>query len=151
MEELTDLMTKNAFIRKQACFKPLTDQETADLAQLLVEKSFKAGDTIVTEGDPVDSVYLIVKGSADVRKATVGPNGLESHSVATLHEGEAIGLNETGFYSLTGLRTATVVALTDMILLYLNIASFHGFALANSHVHAVMRRNAEQTRESDKE
>jgi CRP-like cAMP-binding protein len=149
MDESTDLATKNAFIRKQTCFKPLTDQETTGLAQLLIEKSFKAGETLVTEGDPVDSVYLIVQGSADVRKATVGKQGLESHSVATLHAGDAIGLNETGFYSLTGLRTATVVALTDMILLYLNIASFHGFALANSHVHAVMRRNAEQTRDID--
>ncbi|MBV8803164.1 MAG: cyclic nucleotide-binding domain-containing protein [Gammaproteobacteria bacterium] len=151
MEETTDLATKTAFIRKQACFKPLTDKETMDLAQLLAEKTFKAGETIVTEGDHVDSVYLIVQGSADVRKAAVGKNGLESHSVATLHAGEAIGLNETGFYSLTGLRTATVVALTDMTLLYLNIASFNGFALANSHVHAVMRKNAEETRNNDKE
>jgi CRP-like cAMP-binding protein len=144
MDNSTDLATKNSFIKKQACFKPLTDKETTELATLLVEKTYKAGETIVNEGDPVDSVYLIVKGTADVRHVTVGKDGLESHSIATLHEGGSIGLNETGFYSLTGLRTATVVALTDMILLYLNIAAFHGFALANSHVHAVMRQNASE-------
>jgi CRP-like cAMP-binding protein len=143
MDNPTDLATKKSFVRKQSCFKPLTDTESKELAALLVDVHFKAGETIVTEGDPVDSVYLIVNGSADVRHTTIGNNGLESHSIATLHSGESIGLNDTGFYSLTGLRTATVVALTDMVLLRLNIAEFHGFALANSHVHAVMRENAE--------
>jgi CRP-like cAMP-binding protein len=143
MDDSTDLATKNSFIKKQSCFKPLTDKESQELAALLVDVRFKEGETIVNEGDHVDSVYLIVSGSADVRHVRVGKNGLESESIATLHSGEAIGLNETGFYSLTGLRTATVVALTDMLLLRLNIAEFHGFALANSHVHAVMRENAE--------
>jgi CRP-like cAMP-binding protein len=143
MDDPTDLATKNAFVRKQTCFKPLTDKESEELAALLIDVHFKAGEIIVNEGDPVDSVYLIVSGSADVRHVTVSNNGLKSDSIATLHPGEAIGLNETGFYSLTGLRTATVVALTDMILLRLNIAEFHGFSLANSHVHAVMRENAE--------
>jgi len=144
MDDSTDLATKYAFIRQQECFKPLTEKESQELAALLVEKSFKAGETIVTEGDPVDSIYLITNGSADVRHVTVGNKGLESHSVATLKVGEAIGLNETGFYSLTGKRTATVIALTDMTTLRLSLAEFHGFALANSHVHAVMRKNAEE-------
>jgi CRP-like cAMP-binding protein len=143
MDDSTDLATKNSFVRKQACFKALTEKESQELAALLVDKSVKAGETIVTEGDPVDSVYLIVKGTADVRHTTVGDKGLESHSVAALNPGEAIGLNETGFYSLTGRRTATVIALTDMTLLRLSLSEFHGFALANSHVHAVMRKNAE--------
>jgi CRP-like cAMP-binding protein len=144
MDDPIDLARKNSFVKKQVCFKSLTEKESEELAALLVDVHFKAGQTIVNEGDPVDSVYLIVSGSADVRHITVGNNGLVSHSIATLHAGEAIGLNETGFYSLTGLRTATVVALTDMVLLCLNIAAFHGFALANSHVHAVMRQNAEE-------
>ena len=149
MDNSTDLATKHSFVKKQACFKPLTEKESEELAALLVDTHFKAGETIVTEGDPVDSVYLIVSGSADVRHTTVGDKGLETHSVATLTSGAAIGLNETGFYSLTGRRTATVVALTDMTLLRLNIAEFHGFALANSHVHAVMRQNAEGKINSD--
>ena len=149
MDDITDLATKKSFIRKQACFKPLTDRESEGLATLLEDMHFKAGTTIVNEGDPVDSVYLIVSGSADVRHITVSPTGLESHSVATLNPGDSIGLNDTGFYSLTGLRTATVVALTDMHLLSLNIAEFHGFALANSHVHAVMRKNAEDKLDSN--
>ena len=144
MDNLTDLAMKKSFIRKQGCFKPLTDRESEELAALLVDVHFKAGETIVHEGDPVDSVYLIIDGSADVRHVIIRNNGEPySNSIAKLNSGDSIGLNETGFYSLTGLRTATVVSLTDMNLLRLNIAEFHGFALANAHVHAVMRQNAE--------
>jgi CRP-like cAMP-binding protein len=149
MDNSTDLATKHSFVKKQACFKLLTNKESEELATLLLDVHFKAGETIVLEGDPVDSIYLIVSGTADVRNATVGDKGIETHSVATLKPGDAIGLNDTGFYSLTGLRTATVVALTDINLLQLNIAEFHGFALANSHVHAVMRKNAEDKLNSD--
>jgi len=53
-------------------------------------------------------------------------------------------LNETGFYSLTGKRTATVVALTDLETLYLSVAAFHGFALAHSHVNEIMHEQAEE-------
>lgn len=149
VNQITDLATKFSFIRNQTCFKPLTEKESEALASLLVDQEFKAGDTIVTEGDPVDSVFLIVKGEADVQHTVVGDTGLESHSIASLKEGDAIGLNDTGFYSLTGLRTATVVAKTDMLLLRLNLAEFHGFALANSHVHAVMRQNANEKLKSN--
>lgn len=143
MNEVTDLNLKKEFIKKQTCFNQFTDSETEKLAELLHEKHVPVGTTIVTEGDPVDSVYLIVKGTADVRVTTVKDNALHTQSVAKLGPEDSIGLNETGFYSLSGKRTATVVAETEMILLHLNIAEFHGFALAYSHVNEVMRRNAE--------
>jgi hypothetical protein len=65
-------------------------------------------------------------------------------SITTLETGASIGLNETGFYSLSGVRTATVCAMTPMITLRLSVAAFHGFALSNSHVSAVMRKNASE-------
>lgn len=137
-----DIDLKKAYLRNQACFTQLTDNEIEMLANLLVEKEFSKGETIVNEGDLVDSVYLIVSGVADVQHIRVVNNQLESESVTTLKVGDAIGLNETGFYSLSGKRTATVVALTEMTVLYLSVAAFHGFSLANSHVNAMMRKQA---------
>lgn len=151
MGNTIDLTVKRAFLKEQACFSRLTDQEIDGLAELLSEKHFTAGETIVTEGDPVDSVFLIVSGTADVKLMTVKNNSIESKSVATLSIGEAIGLNDTGFYSLTGKRTATVVAQTDIVLLRLDIARFHGFALANHHVSEVMRSNAEMIPGTEKD
>jgi signal-transduction protein with cAMP-binding, CBS, and nucleotidyltransferase domain len=145
-----DLSLKKGFVKSQACFSKLTEEEMEKLAQLLVEKYFAAGETIVTEGDLVDSVYLIVSGTADVRHDSIIDDKLHSRSVAKLGKGETIGLNETGFYSLSGRRTATVVAETNMVLLCLSTAEFHGFALAYSHVNEVMRKNAEAVLGSNK-
>lgn len=143
MAEVIDAETKQSFVKNQACFAKLTPKEIEILSTLLIEKHFSAGDTIVTEGDPVDSVYLIVKGKADIRHVTLKDGQHHIESVATVGENDSIGLNETGFYSLSGVRTATVTALTDMTTLYLSVAAFHGFALSYPHVHEVMRVNAE--------
>lgn len=144
MDDAIDLNLKKSYIKKQNCFMQLSDKEMEELASLLVEKHFEAGDTIVTEGDLVDNVFLIVSGEADVRIATIKDHVLGYNSVATMKPGAAIGLNETGFYSLSGKRTATVVANTKMVVLQLSVARFHGFALANPHVNEVMRKSAEQ-------
>lgn len=142
-ENVNGEVFKKNLIKKQTCFSQLTDEETNVLSTLFIEVNVKAGDTIVTEGEPVDSVYLIVKGTADVRHVYLKDHVLQAQSLATLGPNEAIGLNEYGFYSLSGIRTATVVAITDMVLLRLSVAAFHGFALTYSHVNEVMRRNAE--------
>lgn len=142
MENSKELELKKLHLRKQKCFLFLNEEEIDTLATLLTEKKFNAGDTIVVEGDPVDCVYLIVSGKADVRIAQFKDHVIHWTSVATLGPYDSIGLNESGFYSLTGKRTATVVALTDMILFHLSITEFHGFTLAYSHVNEVMRKNA---------
>lgn len=137
-----DLEVKKEYIKKQPVFTGLTSQETEELASMLVEKHFAPGDTIVREGDLVDSVYLIVSGTADVQHIRIKDNKPDVQSIATLGPEAAIGLNETGFYSISGLRTATVVAKTDMVALYLSVAAFHGFSLSHSHVNEVMRKAA---------
>lgn len=142
MDESVDLSLKKDFIKKQACFAQFTDEEIVKLASLFREKQFKAGEEVVTEGDPVDSVFLIIRGTADVRHVTIKDHAPHIQSLATLNAGDAIGLNETGFYSLSGIRTATVVALTDLVTLCMSMPQFHGFALEYSHVSEVMRKNA---------
>ncbi len=134
---------KKSLVRKQACFSKLTEDELEQLAELFIPKEFKKGDTIVTEGDVVDSVFLIVQGTVDVQHVLIKDNNTpEVQSVATLKPGDAIGLNDTGFYSLSGRRTATVVANSDLLLLCLSMPSFHGFALSYPHVSEIMRQNA---------
>lgn len=137
-----EIDVRKALLAKQACFAPLRDDELTMLASLLVKATIKAGTVIVTEGDPVDSFFLIVNGSADVRRIIRDEGKSTVESVATLGPGSSIGLNEKGFYSLTGARTATVVAISDMVLLKLSVATFHGFALMYSHVNEVMRKQA---------
>ena len=149
MTDVADDELKRALIKKQSCFKLLTEQETAILADLLIEKHYTAGELIVKQGEPVDSVYLIVSGTADVIHITRKENSTETEFLATLGPEEAIGLSETGFYSLSGIRTANVTANTDMVLLRLSVAAFHGFALAYAHVNEVMRKFSENIISND--
>lgn len=139
---MIDFNAQKELVKKQGCFSKLSDSELAELTGLFKQKKFKKDEIIVNEGDPVDSVYLIIKGTADVKNLKLKDNTTYFESVAILGPGQSVGLNETGFYSISGRRTATVVALTDMETLVLNIAAFHGFALAYPHVSEVMRMNA---------
>jgi CRP-like cAMP-binding protein len=141
MEESNSSMQMQ-LIKKQPIFSQLTDEETAELATLLVEVKTPPGEVIVKEGDAVDSIYLIANGTVDVRHVTFVNGAPVTSSVAILSFGDAIGLSETGFYSLSGKRTATVVALTDMVLYRLSVAAFHGFSLSHTHVSDVMRKNS---------
>jgi CRP-like cAMP-binding protein len=149
MTDVTDAEIKKNLIKKQPCFNKLTDQEVAILADLLIEKHYSAGEQIVKQGQPVDSVFLIVSGIADVTHVTYKENTAETEHLAILGPEEAIGLSETGFYSLSGIRTANVHAKTDMVLLRLSVAAFHGFALAYSHVNEVMRQFSESIISTD--
>lgn len=144
MVNTVNLDHKKTAIKKQACFSQLTAEELDALASILTEVHIPKGQTVVNQGDPVDSVYLIVSGSADVRIEKPHDYSHQTESVATLGEGQAIGLNESGFYSLSGRRTATVIALTDMVLLHLKITEFHGFSLAYHHVNELMRQSARE-------
>ena len=142
MNDTVSLDQRLQYVRSQPVFANLTDKEQEELAALFTEKVYKPGDIIVQQGKPVDSVFLILVGEADVKVTVVEDNALKETSVATLKGGSAIGLTETGFYYLSGMRTATVIAKTEMSLLSLSVASFNVFALANSHVGEVMRKNA---------
>lgn len=142
-------VAKKELVKKQGPFSKLNDDELTQLTELFKEQDFKAGETIVSEGDPVDSVYLIIEGRADVKQLKLKDNMTYLESIATLTPGQSIGLNETGFYSISGRRTATVIALTDLYTLVLNIAAFHGFALAYPHVNEIMRMNAHSFNNSE--
>lgn len=141
MNNATDDSLKKSLIKKQTCFSQLTDREIDILADLLIERHINEGETIVVQGDPVDSVFFIICGTADVRRVFVQNNKLTYESLAKLKDGQSIGLSETGFYSLSGIRTATVVAETEMMLYRLSVAAFNGFALAHPHVKEVMQHN----------
>lgn len=143
MSDEVPLSVKEEFVRNQVCFSKLNAPEIEELAALFKEVHFDAGETIVVETEPVETVFLIVKGKVDVRHISMKENVPQIESIATLGEGNSIGLNDTGFYSLSGVRTATVVALTDLVTLRLNVAAFHGFALTHPHVNEIMHKNAE--------
>ena|SRR3990167_6019356 len=143
MTELTNIDLKKELVRKQGAFAKLNDDEINVLVTLLVEKTFAPGDVIVNQGDRVDSVFIIASGTADVMVSHLENQKDVYENVAELKTGNAIGLSDQGFYSLTGLRTATVTATSELLTLKLSVVVFRGFALAYPHASEVMRRQAE--------
>lgn len=143
------LENTKSLIVKQTFFSQLTNEEIDILASLMVEKSFSPGEVIVSEGDTVDSIYILASGTTDVTRVKYENQQPHVEHLATLNAGDTIGLNETGFYSLSGKRTATVIATSAVTALRLSVAEFHGFTLAYSHANKVMHEQEKKIENTD--
>ncbi len=139
-----------AYIAALPVFKALCQEEHLALADLMYEVTFHPGEIIVLQNTPVDSVYIITKGSAEVSIETIKKNELTKRKkiihtpLATLHPGDTIGLNDTGFFSATGERTATVTAITDVFVLKIDLKELHDFLETYSHVQTAIYASAEE-------
>ncbi len=150
------LEQRQAIITALPCFAALSPGESRELAQQMSEVHFASDEKIVEEDTLVDSVYILVQGSAEVTrliakrqrririKISKKPLKLIKMPLAILNSGDAIGLNDTGFFSSTGKRTATVTALTDCVLLQLDLKKLHEFLQQHQHVETAMYASADQ-------
>lgn len=128
---------RQALIKNFPCFASLPEEQTKELVSLMREIHYAPHEKIVVENEWVDSVFVIDSGEAEVARESKHRRKIVQVPVATLHSGEAIGLNDTGFYSTTGKRTATVTALTGMLLLRLDIKDLYQF-LQQHHLESAM-------------
>jgi CRP-like cAMP-binding protein len=133
-----------SLIRNFPLFCLLDDNEIDELFLLVKEVSVKSGTTIVKEGDLVDRYYLIVSGSAEVTCKIITIDKSEDMPVALLQEGDSIGLTDASFFSQSGIRTATVKARTDMVLLALNVQDFYIFLKQPQITYPHLRNVAEK-------
>jgi putative peptide zinc metalloprotease protein len=133
-----DLSEREALIRVLPCFAMLTSDECHELALLMVEESYTVGQAMVVEDDLVDRVFIIVSGHAEASHQIVEKKKRKQKTfnkpLAILTAGDAIGLNDTGFFSTTGKRTATVTALTVVQALALDIKTLHTFLAKYPHI-----------------
>lgn len=131
-QKTVDLERRQQLIQAFPCFATLSSHQCAELAKLMREIHFMPPEQIVTENDIIDSIYIIVKGAAEVTREVKHKKKMVRVPIAALRAGEGIGLNDTGFYSTTGKRTATVTAVTEMILLRLDLKDLYGFLKKNN-------------------
>jgi serine/threonine protein phosphatase PrpC len=106
-------------------FRELSFQECVRLLRLLEERRFAAGDAITVEGEPGDTLFVVVSGECDVTQrgvhlTTIGAGG---------HFGE-FGLIRDGE------RTATVTATSAVRALALSRQAFHRIMHEESRVAA---------------
>jgi CRP-like cAMP-binding protein len=92
-------------LRSLPLFNVLPEGEREAIAQYVDEIDVPIGETLITEGDFAYSFFVVEHGQAQV--------SVEGERVGTLGPGDFFG--EVGLM-LTGRRTATVTALSPMVL-----------------------------------
>lgn len=75
MAEELSVPDKIILLKGIKIFEGLTVSELAAVASVTQEKEVPAGETVIREGEPGDSLYLVVSGEVSVSKAT--PDGKE--------------------------------------------------------------------------
>jgi CRP-like cAMP-binding protein len=94
-------------VNRSHLFKSLDDAGRQDLLASGFVMRFDAGDTILREGDPGETMYLVMEGTVRIETRTSGA----SLHLAELGRGACVGEVSV----LTGSpRTATVTAVTDV-------------------------------------
>lgn len=143
--EAISFSEREILLHALAGFSALNPDELRHLIGLMEEVTIAAGEVIVVEGDAVDSVYIIARGSAEVTKE-LDVNGKKAITLlAILNQGDSIGLKEARLLSETGLRTATVTANTTCVLLRLSLQPLYQFLQEHNHILTDMTKSVDLT------
>ncbi len=122
---LIDYEQRHKLIAGYPLFRNLTSPEIDDLVLISFEKTYSPQEAIVSQGDIVDSVYLIAAGEIEVTSRQADSDAMVP--ILVLKTGDAIGLDPQGFFSQTGERKATLQAISDVILIGWKLDIFHKF------------------------
>ncbi len=110
---VTNPMSRLPALRRVPIFRGLTKAALFEVARKTAEVEYPAGAVIVAEGDPGDSLLLIVEGSVEVKAGR--------RVVATMTAGDFFG--EISLIDGKP-RSASVVAVDDVVLLTLKGSDF---------------------------
>jgi CRP-like cAMP-binding protein len=115
-------MKKNSLVvqalRQSALFKQLADDDLDVVAESTKLRQFFASETIVSQGHPSDSLYLIANGIVSIQRRT---GKAQSQTLAYLMPGNTFG--EVGILENQP-RSATVMAVTEVDVLVIRRAEF---------------------------
>jgi hypothetical protein len=112
-----ELPARIAFLKKIHLFQGLEDDELAAIAEELEEASYPEGSVIFQQGSKADSFYLIYGGSVRIVRRQNKKEILLARLVREDYFGEMALVEKRR-------RSATVVALTDTLLLVLSRQDF---------------------------
>jgi hypothetical protein len=106
-------------LKQVLIFNDLSDEELAEVVERLLPRSVGAGETIFSQGDDRDYVYII--GSGEVRVSRLEKTNRETF-LAKFESGDIFGEDSMIFNRK---RSATVTAITDTDLFCLTEAEFN--------------------------
>lgn len=122
----------------QRTFRGLDLGTSKDLASQFQEVKYKAGDTVIEQGDPATHFYVIKDGNVEVSQTVDTGTARREDVINQFGPGQSFG--ETAILRRTS-RTATVRALTDCTLLELSAEDFvAGAALSAAEDNELLAR-----------
>ena len=124
-----------AFLLATPFFGGLSDASLDRLVSMLVERCFDAGATIVAEGEPGRSMFIVHSGELVVSK--LGDSG-RSIRMTDLGPGDFFG--EMTLIEMQN-RSATVVAETATVLYELTAGNLYTFYKADIHAYVLVMQN----------
>ncbi|HEY3681211.1 MAG TPA: cyclic nucleotide-binding and patatin-like phospholipase domain-containing protein, partial [Bradyrhizobium sp.] len=122
-------------------FRTLSSEQRSRTLSAMVRQDLVRGEVLVAQGDPSDSLFLVLHGALAVHRTG------DAQPFAELRAGELIG--EIGFFANVP-RTANVVAIRDTSVLVLTRPAYHGLAqdspaIAEALMAALALRFAQRT------
>jgi CRP-like cAMP-binding protein len=101
-------------LRRSELFAGLAPEQVEQIAALGQEETHKAGDVVISEGDPSDEIYIICNGMVEVELSRITmpdiPGPPQLSSIVRLGQGQMFG--EMGLVD-RGARSATVRCVED--------------------------------------
>jgi CRP/FNR family cyclic AMP-dependent transcriptional regulator len=134
-----------AFLKRVPLFSGLTDSQIERLAAGSVRRSFPKGRTIVAEGEPSQSLYVLLSGRAKVQRSdTEGKEVI----LAVLGPGECFG--EMSLID-DAPRSASVITLESCDFMSINKESFKSMLASSPEIcMRIMKGLVKRLREADK-
>lgn len=124
-----------AFLVSTPFFGGLSDARLDLLVSMLVERRFDVGATVVSEGEPGRSMYIVYSGALAVSK--LGNSGRVIR-MADLGPGDFFG--EMTLIEMQN-RSATVVAESPTVLFELTAQSLYAYYKADIHAYVMVMLN----------
>jgi len=124
-----------AFLLATPFFGGLSDASLDLLVTMLVERQFEAGATVVTEGEPGRSMFVVHAGELVVSR--LGDSG-RSIWMAALEPGDFFG--EMTLIEMQN-RSATVVAESATVLYELTAKNLYTYYKADIHAYVIVMQN----------
>lgn len=134
-----------AFLKRVPLFSGLTDSQIERLAAGSVRRSFPKGRTIVAEGEPSQSLYVLLSGRAKVQRSdTEGKEVI----LAVLGPGECFG--EMSLID-DAPRSASVITIESCDFMSINKESFKSILVTSPEISMrIMKGLVKRLREADK-
>ncbi|MCX5888823.1 MAG: cyclic nucleotide-binding domain-containing protein [Deltaproteobacteria bacterium] len=115
-----------AFFRKIFLFQTLEDREIEEVLDRTSPREFPAGSEIIREGEPGDSMYIMISGEVEITKQltlVLDKDTPKERVMIRLKADDGVYFGEMSLLE-QDTRSATVTALTDCQLLELNHQDF---------------------------